>query len=149
MKASEFYLTFAEHDYHLKNVGFKKKANNKYINGSKVEINIALDRWGWDDERGWGFLVRMLDMNGVDTEKFERPRRMSDIRFSSLVKEGLMGDEEQAELYEPLVHSHPKVYEQTNMWFAFYDKDDLKKVLEKIMPLVAVSASKWAQNLDS
>jgi hypothetical protein len=145
MKAPDFYANFGEYDHFLKDAGFKKKSKNKYVNNGQIEIGIALDRWGWDSECGWGFLVRMSDMNGVDSSHFERPRRMKDIRFSSLVEEGLMDEDERVELYRPLVRNHPRVYDQTNMWFAFYDSEDLKKLLEKIMPLVAVAANAWSK----
>ena len=144
IKAPEFYTILNEFIYRLQDVGFRKKSKNKYVTREGIELTVVLDRWGWDDERGWGFLMRMNDMRGVNVKRFERPRKMRDITPLALVRDKLLSEAELRNLYAEQVKEHPLIYKQVEtFWFEFYDAHHLRQILTKVMPLIAKSAEGW------
>lgn len=133
MKAPEFYAVFDEYIQYFKDAGFSKKSRNKY-HKDQIEITIVLNKWGWDPEFGWGFLVRVADMQGVDLDKYERPK-MRDVRPIELVEHDYVGEKEYLNLYKRFKRTNPKLYGYINgPWYVFYDENHLRQVLSTLMP---------------
>ena len=143
MKSTEFYKAFNEFSEPIISRGLIKKTNRVYQN-DRVRLQINLDRHGWDDEYGWGFQIWLYDIEGVDIEKFEQPKRVGVIRIPSLITAKYITDDEVMSIYSSLVSKHPKLMGQVNMgWLAFYDVSDLRTLLQKMMPIILRFIDDW------
>lgn len=152
INAGKFYAIFNDYSKLLKLAGFSKKSRNKYTTKDDIELSIVLDKWGWDDEYGWGFLIRLTDWRGVDKKNFEGPRAGRDIKPHTLIQERLISEDELKNLYRKYLNSHPKLYEQVqHSWYAFYDEKHLHEVLARLMPLISARAadqlSMWREEI--
>lgn len=146
IKAPEFYEILVKYTPQIKAAGFvKKKGKNTFVSADDVTITFQTDKWGWLEEHGWGFLVRLQDMKGVDEKKYEQPRSSSDILPLELVDLGLISKNQLEALYKPYKKNVPKLYERINSpWYGFYDGEHLHEVLDTLLPAILEAAKDWA-----
>ena len=141
IKAPEFYDTFHQHADVLEQAGFKRKSNNKYTSRNGNAIQIILNKWGWTEEYGWSFFIRLVDIAYVSRGP-QQPH--TDIDPMTLADKKLISPETVEEFYKSYNHKHPGLYENIQiMPFAFYDQVQLKKVLDQFLPAVAQAAKDW------
>ena len=141
LKAPEFYQIFREYDAPLIEAGFKRKAKNKYAHPEEVMITVVLNKWGWIDDFGWGFLLRFEDVKDIDKTLHGQPRKMLDIHNGTLESRGYIPLEELKHLYQAYEKTHPKFYRYIeNGWIYFYDAENLRYMLKSVMPTVGTFA---------
>jgi hypothetical protein len=147
MQAEEFYKIFDEYSKALQDAGFKKKSRNTFEN-KNVQLKVILNKWGWLEDSGWGFLARLTDTHTIskDPEKPTLPVEQ-DITPDYLLDEQLVNRSALDAVYAPYSTSQPKMLEmlQPPSWFAFYDIQNLRQVLYKFMPGIAAVATNWSE----
>jgi hypothetical protein len=145
MKAENFYKVLKDHSVALEDAGFKKKTQNAYVNRAGISLQFILNKWGWDNESGWGFLVRLVDLNC--TEKSEGVINYpvsKDIVPSELLAEQKITASKLEDLYKPF-KGYPKLQQQLEAdWFAFYDSNHLAVILSELLPLIVSLATTWS-----
>jgi hypothetical protein len=149
IKSPEFYEIFKEYEQPFLDAGFKPttRNSNRYISSNDVGIRIILDKWGWSDEDGWGFIVRVRDMQMVNAVG-ERPDNILDIMPNVLVEKGLISEQDIESLYGRYKVVLPKMYEYatTSYLYSFYDPDQLRQILKFFTPALAKVAVQWAES---
>lgn len=61
MNAEDFYKVLNKFEPTLEEFNLKRKARNTYTFPKGVKLQIRLDKWGWNQQTGWGFFVKVID----------------------------------------------------------------------------------------
>lgn len=146
MDKAQFYKIFDRYSPMLEKVGFKRKTKGSFASNQNIKLEIILDKWGWDSEWGWGFIFRLADLNCI--EKHDGVTIVTvdeDITPLTLADAKMISRTELLQPYKTL--NKPKMIDRFDAgWFVFSDIRNLESVLRLVMPLVSVSASKWASD---
>lgn len=140
--APELYDTFSKHDAPLSEAGFNRSGRNNYKTKSKIALKLVPGKWGWTEEYGWSFFVRLMDIGYPSDGRPHQP--YTDIYQSTLIQKQLIEEVEVQAVYSNMLKVHPGVQEnlQTNA-FAFYDTAELEAVLDLFLPPIAKFAKDW------
>jgi hypothetical protein len=142
MQAPDVYEVFEQHNEALTNLGFKRKSRNTYATDDGLNLKLILNPWGWTEELGWGFLMRLTD---VAAPQDGHPYQPSfDIRTSTLVSEGRVSQNMIEDIYKDYAKQHPGILDGLELgWFTFYDATHLGRILDQFLPAVAQAAKDW------
>jgi hypothetical protein len=145
MKAEDFYSTLEKFEPLFKESGLKKKTRSVYVLPNNVRLQFILNKWGWIEDEGWGFIVRLSDLN--KTDKYGNVLGWDnelDLKPHILVKEKLLSQKEIKELSEG---QPAKVINdfKDGWWYTFYDQKHLFDLLDKTLPIILGVALQWAK----
>lgn len=117
----------------VRDSGFTGSRGN-YRTADGVHVKVLLDKFGWDPELGWGFLLDVEDRSRRDEWGNVPPEARFQIQPHSLAK----GRKALGELYadNPVLRSRLK-----SGWFAFDHAERLRAVLGLVLgPALTLAA---------
>ncbi|HVK20011.1 MAG TPA: hypothetical protein VM677_01490 [Actinokineospora sp.] len=105
-----------------------KKAKRKYVTREGVQFDFITDKWGWDSESGWKFIIRVVDTNQLDQWGYAPFEAGFDV-LTSMVAD-IVGEASIASIYD----DRPELGKETQAyWFAFDTQDRLRALLILIL----------------
>lgn len=146
MKADDFYKILQSFDSQFSAFGYKRRGRNSYEKGDYV-LKIVLNDWGWDDENGWGFFVRVIDKRFIDSNgNVDYWDGTCDINPNRIINEHIWSKSTFDKVY---LHSKVKHLFKDGGWITFYDKVDLEHILSNLIKPALEFINDWAAGRNS
>lgn len=141
MTNQDFYKVAAEFQPEFQKHGLKKSGKSYVSSTRRYKVTLKLDRNGWDNELGWGFILEATDesvrdewgnivgqdarfqVGGRHVSKFLDPKVISDLYAK-----------------KPKIQSLLK-----SNWVGFSNGDHLRSVLQATLPVLLDAYDKWAR----
>lgn len=145
MKTSDFYKILNEYNNLFKEYGFKRK-KNAYVTDNDVSLKFLQDKWGWDEEYGASFMIRLFDDKQVDEygNVLNYALDTLDIFPETLIKNKLLEHNDFKKIYAGYP---PKLFERIDSaWYSYYDSKHLRQLLNAILRPILIVGSDWASN---
>lgn len=143
MQAKDFYTTLNNFVPLLKNVGLVKQSKNTYILPQNVKLQFMLDKWGWLQDKGWRFDVRLHDLKkAVPPYGNILPEDSLDLTPHYLLDHNLL-DKQSLEQHYSLLPRGVVEENDFSSWYKFYGVDDLHTLLKLVLPIILEQAKTW------
>lgn len=137
IKTKDFYKSLNECEKIFKQYGFRKDKEGSYSRNS-FKLIFQLNKWGWDDENGWGFFMRAID------ERYEDEYGIFDWNGTLDITPSTLGldHETTLKLYKDQPLGVREVF-HNGQWISFYDQGHLDRVLAYVLPKALEMTVKW------
>lgn len=144
MDRKTFFQQLHQFDSKFEEAGFiPTKKRDEYLSGNNIRLHVILDKWGWNPQEGWGFNVRVADMNKTVGELGNvHPNDQLDLKPAYFIESKKINES----LVKDTYNSLPKklideFYE--GWWYKFSDEESLRKVLDNFLPFILSEAREF------
>ncbi|RSM87903.1 hypothetical protein DMH04_09260 [Kibdelosporangium aridum] len=139
MKRADVDEVLREFDEVVRRAGFTgNRGNYRLVNG--VHVKVLLDKFGWDPQLGWGFLLDVTDSSKKDDWGKVPPESRMQVIPYTLQK--ALGRNKLSELYadNPVLRSRLR-----SGWFAFDHADRLRALLATVLEPALTHVRAWSE----
>lgn len=121
---------------------FKKKSPNTYMSPNGIELKFVLDHWGWTENDGLRFMVRLSNRNLLDSNgNIPYIDGEIDVTSKRLQEANLLNGKQ----YDAYMKALPdSSLPGSHNWYRAYSSSDLEKLLSMLLPIVISYAVNWA-----
>ena len=141
LDSNEFYEIFKLHDEPLKKLGFARKGRHIYRAPHGIELKIILNHWGWTEEYGWDFFIRLSDIVVPVNGHPQQPSK--DLQSFDLASAEQI-QQEIDRINRPYLKEHPLMQDSLKAGrFTFYDAEHLRELLKTLLPWIGQAALEW------
>lgn len=139
MKRADFDAVLREFEPRIRDSGFTgTRGTYRLSNG--VRFKFVLNKYGWDPDLGWGFLLDVQDTTREDEWGVAPAEARMQIKPHSLEKD--IGKKTLMALYA----GHPRLRSQLeNGWFVFDDVNRLRTVLATVLEPALTHIRSWSE----
>ncbi|WP_143219118.1 hypothetical protein [Actinokineospora bangkokensis] len=143
MKRADVESVLREYISTFQDAGFTGSRGN-YRTAAGLQVKFVLDRWGWDERLGWGFVLHVQDNNHVDELGNPLEGFLTQIGAHTLTKR--LGKKTLGGLYEdnPVLRSQLR-----NSWFPFDTPARLRAVLDLVLVPALEHARAWFDQVNA
>ena len=136
IKSSDFYTELNKFNDLLVEHEFARVSDGVYKN-DLMRLEFILNKWGWDDDNGWGFMIRAIDPRYEDEVGIFDWSGALDITPSNI-------SIDLKDLYKGQPTGLLKTLEN-DQYIPFYTLENLNSVLKIVMPVVLKQLSEWGK----
>ncbi|MFI9811451.1 hypothetical protein [Saccharothrix variisporea] len=143
MKRADFDAVLAEFEHLIREKGFTGSRGTYRLPGG-VQFKFVLDKFGWDPQLGWAFLLEVQD----NTRKDKWNNVTGEYRFQigPHTLEKTIGRKTLINLYADNVMLRSRA---TGIWFVFDDVERLRAVLGLMLEPALAHIRAWAESVQA